>query len=397
MDRNNALKYTCLFGGGAIRGAAHVGAIKAFEEYGIECDTFGGSSVGSMVAVLWALGYSVDEIAEVFLSVNFELFRDISFGFNTKFAISKGEVFLVWFRELVEKKFYGKKYKKGENKPVKFKDLDKNLVIISTNMKDFTCNEFSTFKTPDFEIAMAVRISCCAPGLMKPVSIDDKLLVDGDLLKGKPMWSLCESLNNSNERILEIRLEGEYTGDDNSPIDYVNGIYSCMTSCETDFIKNIYKDCDMYDYIVLNTGNVVVFDFNYPNDKRQEIIDSGYNQTVEYLKNVLREKKQKLYSVYLEILDKIRRVQEFILRKKYQIAKNTIAELFILLADVRNNIDFNVYSELLKYQKILFSNIKSGLLGSSRCENIELVKAQQGLVISILTDKVKEFETYLKI
>ncbi|MBQ5498488.1 MAG: patatin-like phospholipase family protein, partial [Treponema sp.] len=49
----------CLFGGGAIRGAAHVGAIKAMEECGISCDTYGGSSVGSMVAVLRAIGYTL--------------------------------------------------------------------------------------------------------------------------------------------------------------------------------------------------------------------------------------------------------------------------------------------------------------------------------------------------
>ena len=298
MKNKESLKYTCLFGGGAIRGAAHVGAIKAFEENNIVCGTYGGSSVGSIIAVLWALGYSHEELAEVFLGVNFELFRDISFGFNTKFALSKGEVFLDWFRELVEKKYYGENYKKGENEPVKFKDIEKNLIIISTNIKDFTCHEFSTSKTPDFEVAMAVRISCCAPGLMKPVSMGEKLLVDGDLLKGKPMWALCDSLKDTKDRIMEIRLEGEYTGVDNTPIDYVNGMYSCITSCETDFIKEIYQNNDMFDYVVLNAGNVVVFDFNYPSEKRQSIIDSGYNQAIEYLKNVLPYKKQKLYSIY---------------------------------------------------------------------------------------------------
>lgn len=396
MKNKESLKYICLFGGGAIRGAAHVGAIKAFEENNIICDTYGGSSVGSIIAVLRAIGYSVDELADVFLGVNFELFRDISFGFNTKFALSKGEVFLDWFRELVEKKYYGKKYKKGENEPVKFKDINKNIIIISTNIKDFTCHEFSSFKTPDFEVAMAVRISCCAPGLMRPVNVEDKLLVDGDLMKGKPMWSLCESLKDSKERIMEIRLEGEYTGDDNTPIDYVNGMYSCMTSCETEFIKEIYQDNDMFDYIVLNTGNVVVFDFNYPVEKRQSIIDAGYNQASEYLKNILPYKKEKLYSVYTKILDNIRKIQEFMLRKKYSMAKNTLAELFILLSDVKDTIDFHIYNEIQKFQKILFSNVKEGLLGSSKCKNLDLVKAHQAMIINLLTDKVKELEKYFQ-
>ena len=42
MNNKEGLKYTCLFGGGAIRGAAHVGAIKAFEEYKRRNRRFGG-------------------------------------------------------------------------------------------------------------------------------------------------------------------------------------------------------------------------------------------------------------------------------------------------------------------------------------------------------------------
>ena len=54
---NKNLKYTCLFGGGAIRGVSYIGAIKAMEELGICIDTFGGSSVGSIIAALLAVGY----------------------------------------------------------------------------------------------------------------------------------------------------------------------------------------------------------------------------------------------------------------------------------------------------------------------------------------------------
>ena len=53
----NPLKYTCLFGGGAIRGMAYIGTIRALEELGIEYDIIGGSSVGSIIAALVACGY----------------------------------------------------------------------------------------------------------------------------------------------------------------------------------------------------------------------------------------------------------------------------------------------------------------------------------------------------
>ncbi len=46
------------------------------------------------------------------MQVNFELFSDIQFALGPQFALSKGEVFLDWIRDLIEKKYYGKSYKK---------------------------------------------------------------------------------------------------------------------------------------------------------------------------------------------------------------------------------------------------------------------------------------------
>lgn len=394
MKNLDSFKYTCLFGGGAIRGAAHVGVLKALDELGVVPDVFAGSSVGSIVAALCAVGYDYKELEEIFLSVNFELFRDISFGFAQKFALSKGEVFLNWFRELIEKKVYKDQYVEGNNPPVKFKDIDKELVVITTNMKDFTCNEFSSYVTPDFEIAMAVRISCCMPGLMRAVNIDDKLLVDGDLMKGKPMWSLSENLKNSKNRILEIRLEGTFDGSDINPIEYVNGMYTCMTSFETDFVRSIYKDSDMYDYLVINTGNVIVVDFNYPADKRSDIINAGYEQTISYFKNFLPKKKTELQKVEKNILVYVRKVQELLLRRRYNSAKTTIGELYVYLADYRNLIDDDLYDLISNFQKCLFKNIRNGLL-TTHLSNKSDVYGLLRKLIDDLNARICEFSNYL--
>lgn len=395
MREHNDLKYTCLFGGGAIRGTAHVGVIKALDRLGIVPTTLAGSSVGSLVAALYAVGYTYKELADVFLSVNFELFRDISLGFNNKFALSKGEVFLEWLRDLIEQKFYGASYIKGQCERVKFKDIAKNLVIISTNMKDFSCKEFSTFETPDFEIAMAVRISCCMPGLMRAVTFDDDLLVDGDLMKGKPMWSLSKNIKHVDDRILEIRLEGTFSGTDQNPLEYVNGMYTCMTSSETAFIKSIYGGCDRYDYLVINTGNVIVVDFNYPSDKRQAIIDDGYRQTMDYFTNALPAKKQKLKEIYLKILLELRKAQAFFLIRKYVAAKNCISELFVYLAGVNRVIDCELYDSICVLQKLLAANVKKGLLGRSKCTNIETLTSAINSIILDLTARIEGFEKYI--
>ena len=262
-------------------------------------------------------------------------------------------------------------------------------------MKDFSCREFSTFETPDFEVAMAVRISCCMPGLMRAVTLDDDLLVDGDLMKGKPMWALSKNIQNSSDRILEIRLEGTFSGTDQNPLEYVNGMYTCMTYSETAFIKSIYGNCDRYDYLVVNTGNVVVVDFNYPIDKRQAIIDDGYRQAMNYFTSVLPQKKQKLDEVYSNILDYLRRIQGFCLLKKFVAAKNSLSELFIYLTQVNKIIDSDVYNAICLFQKLMFSNIKSGLLGRSKCENYSVVSDSLNNLISDLTNRCTELEKYI--
>ena len=55
----------CLAGGG-IKGAAHIGVLKAFEERGIKIDMISGASSGSIVATLFAVGYNTSEIYNFF-------------------------------------------------------------------------------------------------------------------------------------------------------------------------------------------------------------------------------------------------------------------------------------------------------------------------------------------
>ena len=238
----NPLKYTCLFGGGAIRGLAYAGAIRAMEELGVEYDIIGGSSVGSIIASLVAVGYKSYEIENYFMKVNFDLFKDIHLGFRKSFAISKGEIFSDWLNELLKNKADGIT---GRN--ITFEDIQKDLIIISTDIKHFRPQEFSKNSTPEFEVAKAIKISSSMPGFMAPYDYNDCELVDGDLLKASPMWKLSEQFKNSESRILEFRLEGDYNKDEKNPISYINTIYSCVTDAATKFVTEVYGKNDRYD------------------------------------------------------------------------------------------------------------------------------------------------------
>lgn len=395
MDIN--FKYTCLFGGGAIRGVSYIGAVKALEELGIIPDRLAGSSVGSIFAALLAVGYNAEELKDIFIKVNFELFKDISIGLGPLFAISKGEVFLEWVRELIEKKYYGENYKKGVNPAVTFKDIKKNLVVITTNLSNFECKEFSRFDTPDYEIASAVRISCCMPGLMKPIEYNKTLLVDGDLQKSWPMWKLSKHLLNDDERILEFRLEGNYESNDISGINYANAVYSCMTAISTSFITNIYGNKDKFDYIVLNTGDIVVVDFNINEAKRNDLINSGYNQTISYFKDFLIEKKSKIRHNYSIIQAHITKIQKYIKSNNIQKAKNQMGELFMDLPELSEIIDLTDYNEIKKFRDIFLKNLKyPALFGKVTLSNFKLIDTELNKINNKISKKLEEFDSYLK-
>ena len=395
---DNSLKYTCLFGGGAIRGIAYIGAIKAFEELGLVSDTFAGSSVGSIFASLLAVGYTSDELKQIFAKVNFELFRDIAIGVGPLFALSKGEVFLEWLRELIEKKFYGENYKKGENRAVTFKDLEKNLIIITTNLSNFECKEFSKFETPDYEIASAIRISSCMPGLMKPIEYNKTLLVDGDLQKSWPMWKLSKNLENSKDRILELRLEGYYNSNNISGIDYANAVYSCMTSMSTSFVTDIYAGNDKYDYIVYNTGKTVVVDFNLNEIKRNDLIQAGYDQTIDYFRNVLPNKKTMIKASYECIYVDICKIQKLIESNKIFKAKVQLGDLFMYFCDCKDAIDDVDVAEIQNFKDIFLANIKyPALFGKVGLKNDNLIKAELAKLKNKLEIKIEEFQNYLEL
>lgn len=396
--KNKSFEYTCLFGGGAIRGAAYCGTVKAMEELGINPNTVAGSSVGSIIAALFAVGYSAKELREIFMQVNFELFSDIQFALGPQFALSKGEVFLDWIRDLIEKKYYGKSYKKGTHKSMTFADINKNLVIITTDLSSFHCKEFSKSETPDFEIATAVRISCSMPGLMKPIEYNNRVLVDGDLQKGSPMWKLSKNLQPENERVLEFRLEGDFEGNDKNTIEYINSLYSYATSIATEFIMSIYNEKDKYDYIVINTGDVNIVDFNMPKDKRSNLMEIGYAQTMEYFKKILPLKKSRLAEIYLELSNKLKKMKKNITTNNISKAKSVLGDMFVYVCDYVNIIDEKDYLKLKEFKEVFAGNIAyPALFGKTKIKNENLVMAVLEQTQQQISDKAEELASYAQI
>lgn len=360
-------KYFCIFGGGGIRGTAYVGAVQALNELGIEIDGCAGSSVGAVFAGLHTVGYTTEELRELFYKTNFDIFRDINIDFLKVFAITKGDYFQNWIKELIEKKFYGENYVEGKNSPVRFCDIDKKLVILSVNLSDSTYHEFSKEHTPEVEIAYAIRASVSIPGFFKPVEYNGKYLVDGDLIKSWPLWRISKNLCPEDTKILEFRLEdNEKSAKIDSGISYINSVYNTITGFATDFIIDVYGTRDKFDYIKINSTGIGVLDFMINKEQRKKLIEEGYRTTFDYFKYEYPKKRQIIDKHYRYLQKSFTEIAKSITKKYYRIAKNKLFETFTYLCEYKKYIDLAYFEEMVDYKNAFLEaySEKSGLFGT---------------------------------
>lgn len=364
-------QYFAIFGGGGIRGIAYSGAYKALLENKIELTGFAGSSIGAVFATLLALDYNYDEIYQIFESTGFQMFIDINTDFKREIGISKGNIFLDWIREKIEQKFYKDDYKKGQMEPVTFSDIKKKLIIYSVDLTNLKFKEFSFLKTPDFEIAKAVRASVSMPGLFKPFEIENNLIVDGDLLKPTPLWRASNSIKDLNERIIEFRLEDNETPKQiKNSFEYLNRVYNAICGFATDYIIDLYNEKDKFDYIKINTQDISVVDFLIPKEKRLELFNLGYEKTMAYFKNSLPEKRKKNKEKYKKLLGFLNSLKKEFKKTNSINSYLKLCEMFVFLCEEKKYLDVVIYNDIVKlkeeftknYKTVSFLGLKSGLI-----------------------------------
>ena len=382
-------KYFCIFGGGGIRGTAYSGVIKAIKELNLNITGYAGSSIGAVVAGLISFNYSPDEIQEVFDNINFEFFNDFNFNFGKDFALSKGKKFYEWMKNKIESKFYPEYDENKEYPPVKFSDIKDELVIFTVDLTTSKLFEFSKTKTPDAEIAHAIRVSVAMPGLYAPVFNEDECLVDGDLLKGMPLFLLTPTIFRREEKILEFRLEDNETKKKiSNTFDYLNAVYDTFSGVASDFIISQYKDYEKFDFIKINTENISVVDFMVNKDKKREMAKLGYNLTIDYFKNKIAQKEEIIQNAYKSILSSLKKIKYLIENRDFSGAKLEISGLIFSILDEIGILDIKTVDTIKKITNTFNSNyiIKKGIFR----EKADLIEYNK--VLNTIKEGIKQFE-----
>ena len=159
------MKTGLVLSGGGVRGVAHIGAIKALEEYKIYPSHIAGTSAGAIVGALYAGGCKWEEILDFFKTVEI-------FSINNYARRKPGFVDTTKFYDLL------KTYLPSDN----FADLKKPLYITATNLLDGTLKVFHRG-----ELIRPILASASVPGIFAPVKIESGYFVDGGTLNNFPV------------------------------------------------------------------------------------------------------------------------------------------------------------------------------------------------------------------
>lgn len=314
-----------VFCGGGAKIFAHVGVYKALSEANIHPQKFAGSSAGAIIALMGYLGYSANEMEELFKHYKQEhlVHFDINFnGISDPHSLKTAIDFAVVYRLNQIATQYNIPYPEGkitfatlERIRQKYPDcgIGRELVVTATNKPRGKTRYFSLWRSPNFEVSEAVKISASFPIVYRSTVIDGEEHNDGGVLNNFPTEAffddhstLLESEYGNNLKVLAVKFDD---GPERKAIDrtmehvyreniFLNWIYRFLTGVsdpasgwEKDRLKLRKYACQS---IVINIDNISSSSFSVNEEKRKQMIDTGYNETKNYLdmrygKNELEE------------------------------------------------------------------------------------------------------------
>jgi len=152
------------FGGGGLKGSAHIGVLQAFEENNIPIDYVAGTSIGSAIAALYASGYDWRKMDILFNEFNLDSLLKVR-------PSRLGMVPATGYTELIRTCVKGKL----------IEEMDIPLKIIAVDLVNWNKIIFDKG-----DAASAVRASSAVPGVFTPVKMGKMLLTDGGVLDNCP-------------------------------------------------------------------------------------------------------------------------------------------------------------------------------------------------------------------
>lgn len=190
-------KVALVLSGGGAKGFAYIGVLKVLKQQGIPIDMVVGTSMGSIIGGLYALGYSPEQLDSLVRHQDWAtLFSDQSPRFEQTiserqdasryvYSISMGDNIANSAPQgVVNGRNLDKMFKKltvGYHETISFDSLATPFACVATNVVDG-----SEYVFHRGVLSQAMRASMAIPGVFSPVRLDTMVLVDGGLVNNFP-------------------------------------------------------------------------------------------------------------------------------------------------------------------------------------------------------------------
>ena len=186
-----------LSGGGA-KGTAHIGALKVIEEAGVPIDMIVGTSMGSIIGGLYAIGYTTEQLDSIFMAQDWNtLLSDKAYrnalNLQTREQNSQYILSVPFFEKpqdlisggVIKGRNIGRmlwQLTEGYHDSIDFQKMPIPFACIS---QDLVTGEEIVFRNGVLPIA--IRASMSIPGVFAPVDLDGMVLVDGGMVNNYPV------------------------------------------------------------------------------------------------------------------------------------------------------------------------------------------------------------------
>lgn len=276
------MKIGLALSGGGMRGIAHAGVLKALEENNVNIDIYTGTSSGSHIAFLSAIGYGSKEIYDLFNKYAFELVGNSLEPIILDSILFNKEIRFEGFRsgKPIEDIYNMIAINKGISE---IKDVKVPLGIVATNITDeketiFSSVEKASTRNREYiqnvEIGKAIRASSSFSVVFNPCKIENKVYIDGGVLNNLPV-DIARELGA--DKVISVRFSNDKIKEDSNILDIGMKTIDLMSNKISS--RNIEKtDIDL----LVDTDGTSLLDI----ENVDYCFNSGYNTAMKYMKEI---------------------------------------------------------------------------------------------------------------
>lgn len=267
LSENDLPRFGITLSGGGARGIAHIGVLEALEKYGIKPEIISGTSMGAIVGVFYAAGYSPKEILEIVTLRKFHKFINWHMPFSG--LIDMGKMLGIM----------GEFIKKDD-----FSVLKIPFYCAVTNLN----SGLSEIKS-EGPLLKWVLASASIPVVFEPQIIEGQTYVDGGLLNNLP----TESIRNKCQVLIGVYVNH------NAHQEEVKGMKSIAERCfRLGIAQNVEDSKKLCDFLIEppDTRNFSTFNFNDAEEIYQVGFDATEKRLLQIFHSIDLEKIQELRS-----------------------------------------------------------------------------------------------------